>query len=68
MKVSEKRMNIDILDNPTKDYFHKNYESQNIPCLIRNFSLDWPIFKMPDYYIAKKIKHRKFLSVFKKRL
>ena len=45
-------MNIDILDNPTSNFFIKNYEKKSIPCLIKNYPMDWPLFKMPDYYIA----------------
>ena len=59
-------MNIDTLDNPTYHFFVKNYEEKNIPCLIKNYSLDWPIFKMPDYYIAKKLNIGNFYQYLKR--
>ena len=55
--------NIDILDNPTLDFFKKNYEDKNIPCLIKNYPLDWEIFKMPEYHIAEKLNVRNFTDI-----
>tara|TARA_Y100001947_G_C10167123_1_gene230719 strand:+ start:16 stop:597 length:582 start_codon:yes stop_codon:yes gene_type:complete len=59
-------MNIDILNNPTADFFAKNYEEKNIPCIIKNYPLDWPIFKMPDYHIAKKLNIGNFYRYLKR--
>ena len=58
--------NIDILDNPTLDFFKKNYEDKNIPCLIKNYPLDWEIFKMPEYHIAEKLNVRNFYRYLKR--
>ena len=59
-------MNIDILDNPTSNFFIKNYEKKSIPCLIKNYPMDWPLFKMPDYYIARKLNVGNFYRYLKR--
>jgi len=59
-------MNIDILDNPTSNFFIKNYEKKSIPCLIKNYPMDWPLSKMPDYYIARKLNVGNFYRYLKR--
>ena len=59
-------MNIDVLDNPTVDFFYKNYEQKDIPCLIKNYPLDWPILEMPEHHIARHLDIGNFYNYLKR--